>query len=53
MAEPRPPVPALLVVAAFSRHPEAIARGRQRLEAAFGPVARASDPFPFDQTAYY
>jgi hypothetical protein len=53
MAEPRPPVPVLLVVAAFSRRPEAIAWGRERLEAAFGPVARASEPFPFDQTAYY
>jgi hypothetical protein len=53
MAEPRPPVPALLVVAAFSRHPQAIAWGRERLETAFGPVGRASDPFVFDQTAYY
>jgi hypothetical protein len=53
MAEPRPPVPVLLIVAAFSRHPEALAWGRGRLEAVFGPVARASEPFLFNQTAYY
>jgi hypothetical protein len=53
MAESRPPVPVLLIVAAFSRHPAALAWGRGRLEAAFGPVALASDPFPFNQTDYY
>jgi hypothetical protein len=53
MAEPRPHPPALLVVAAFSRHPEALAWARQRLESAFGPVAEASPPFDFNQTTYY
>lgn len=53
MAEPRPVVPALLVVAAFSRHEQALAWGRSRLEACFGPVALASTPFRFDQTTYY
>ena len=53
MAEPRPPLPALLVVAAFSRHAEALAWARQRLERAFGPVGLAGAPFRFDQTAYY
>ncbi len=53
MAEPRPPEPVLLVVAAFSRHPEALAWGRGRLEADFGPVLAASPPFDFHQTRYY
>jgi hypothetical protein len=53
MAEPRPPLPALLVVAAFSRHADALAAARQRLEREFGPVGLAGEPFPFDQTAYY
>lgn len=45
--------PALLVVAAFSRQEEALAWARQRLEAAYGPIALASPPFPFNQTRYY
>jgi hypothetical protein len=53
MAEPRPPVPALLVVAAFSRHPDALARARARLEEVLGPVGLAGTPFVFDQTSYY
>lgn len=53
MATPRPHSPALLVVAAFSRHDDAFATAREAMERAFGPVALASEPFPFDQTAYY
>jgi hypothetical protein len=53
MAEPRPVVPVLLVVAAFSRHPDALVWARGRLEAAYGPVGLASAAFPFDQTTYY
>jgi hypothetical protein len=53
MAEPRPPLPVLLVVAAFSRHADALAGARQLLERAFGPVGLAGEPYPFDQTAYY
>src|SRR5262249_41660886 len=53
MAEPRLPAPVLLVVAAFSRHPDLLAEGRRRLEEAFGPVALASEPYAFDQTRYY
>src|SRR5262249_15460272 len=53
MAEPRPDVPVLLVVAAFSRHPEALRWARGRLEEAYGPVGLCGEPFPFDQTAYY
>jgi hypothetical protein len=53
MAEPHPHPPVLLVVAAFSRHDSAVAWGRRRLEQAYGPVALASPPCDFDETAYY
>jgi hypothetical protein len=53
MAEPRVPDPVLLVVAAFSRHPSALAWARERLEPLFGPVALVSPPFDFNQTGYY
>jgi hypothetical protein len=53
MAEPRSPVPALLVVAVFSRHEDAFAWAKDRLEALLGPVGLASEPFVFDQTTYY
>jgi hypothetical protein len=53
MAEPRPQKPVLLVAAAFSRHPDALAWGRDRLGEAFGPVGLASPPFDFHHTEYY
>lgn len=53
MAEPRPQPPALLVVAAFSRRPEALAWAQGQLEARYGPVALVSPAFVFDQTRYY
>jgi hypothetical protein len=53
MAQPHTPAPCLLVVAAFSRYPEALALARERLEAAYGPTALVSEPFVFDQTDYY
>ncbi len=53
MADPRAPVPALLVVAAFSRHPEAVGWARTRLEGQFGPVALTSPAYDFTQTSYY
>jgi hypothetical protein len=43
----------LVLLAAFSRHEEALAWGRRRAEATFGPIALESPPFPFDQTPYY
>ncbi len=43
----------LLVVAAFSRHEQALNWARERAEAAFGPVALASERFEFEETAYY
>jgi hypothetical protein len=48
MAEPRIPVPALLVVAVFSRHEDVISWAQARLERLLGPVGLASDPFVFD-----
>jgi hypothetical protein len=53
MAESRKPDPALLIVAAFSRHEDALARGREALQAAFGPTGVVAPPFAFDETAYY
>lgn len=53
MAEPRVPVPVLLVVAAFSRHEELLQAARRALEARYGVVALASEPYHFDQTRYY
>jgi hypothetical protein len=50
---PRTPDPVLLVVAAFSRHGEALDWARARLEDAFGPVALTSADFDFHQTRYY
>ncbi len=49
----RPQPPALLLVAAFSRHDAALAWARQRLEREYGPVGLASPAFVFDQTTYY
>jgi hypothetical protein len=53
MAQSRPHVPVLLLVAVFSRHAEVLAEARSRLEQLFGPVELASTPFVFDQTSYY
>ena len=53
MAEPRKPEPALLVVAAFSRHREALTWTEQHLQESFGPIAMASAIYSFDQTTYY
>ncbi len=46
-------MPVLLVVAAFSRHDDALRWGRERLEETCGPVGLASEPFLFNQTHYY
>jgi Domain of unknown function (DUF4416) len=54
MAEPDPSVePALLVIAAFSRHMEAIEWASRELESQFGPIAFQSFPYRFNQTTYY
>jgi hypothetical protein len=53
MAEPRSQKPVLLVVAAFSRHADALAWGRDRLAEHYGPVGLASPLFAFHHTDYY
>lgn len=53
MAEVRYPSPVLLVVAAFSRHTQALEWGRDRLQSHYGRVALTSEPYPFVQTDYY
>jgi len=53
MAEPMNPAPALLVVAAFSRHDEALGWARERLQHDYGPLAAASPLFSFRHTKYY
>jgi hypothetical protein len=40
-------------LAAFSRHPEALAWGRGRAELEWGRIALTSDAFQFDETDYY
>jgi hypothetical protein len=53
MAEPRPPDPVLLIIAAFSRHDAALAWAQERLQLCFGTIALASFLYDFRQTAYY
>ena len=45
--------PALLLLAAFSRHTQALDSARAQATAAWGAVALASEPFEFDETNYY
>ena len=45
--------PVLLLMAMFSRHETALDWARSRAEADFGPVALASERFPFIETNYY
>lgn len=53
MAEPRSQNPVLLIVAAFSRHADALAWGRDHLAERYGPIGLASEPFAFHHTEYY
>jgi hypothetical protein len=53
MAEIQPPCPALLILAAFSRHGEALDWSRQTAEEAWGPIALASERFEHRETNYY
>jgi hypothetical protein len=53
MGEPLQPPPVLLVIAAFSRHLDALALARQWLEHAYGPIALTSPLYEFNQTRYY
>jgi hypothetical protein len=53
MGQPTPHRPALLVLAAFSRHGEALDWARRRAVEAWGDVALESPIFDFQQTDYY
>ncbi len=53
MAKRRSPDPSLLVVAAFSRHADALDWAQERLLAAYGPIERVSPDFDFHHTTYY
>src|SRR5947209_11141241 len=53
MAEPHLPDPVLLVVAAFSRHGQALAWAGERLRREFGPLGLESPVFEFHHTRYY
>ncbi len=53
MAEPRTTDPVLLIVAAFSRWPDAIRWARDNLQNRYGPIVLESQPFDFVQTHYY
>ena len=48
-----PFAPEQLVVAVLSTRPDRLAEARGALEARFGPVVFASDPVPWNFTAYY
>lgn len=53
MNVPREPTYSLLVVAAFSRHPEALDWAAEQLAAKYGPIVMASPDFSFHHTKYY
>ena len=53
MPQPTTPPPALLVLAAFSRHEAALQWARERAVECWGPVAIASPLFDFQETDYY
>jgi len=53
MADPRTPPPALLVIAAFSRHEEAFQWAQEHLVQEYGPLAHAGPRFSFNHTKYY
>lgn len=53
MGKPTPHTPALLLLAAFSRHDGALDWARDRAVETFGPIALESAIFEFTQTDYY
>lgn len=53
MGLPREPTYSLLVVACFSRHPEALRWAADQLTPQFGPIALVSPDFSFHHTKYY
>ncbi len=53
MGQPTNHPPALLLLAAFSRHDEALDWARRRAETTWGPVTLEGPRFVFDDTDYY
>lgn len=53
MAQPTPHSPALLLLAAFSPHAEALDWARRRAVDDWGPIVLESEIFEFTQTDYY
>lgn len=53
MGQPAPHAPVMLVVAAFSRFPEALDWARSEMEKRYGPLAMESPRFAFNETDYY
>ena len=53
MGVPREPLYCQLVVAAFSRHPDALDWAQQQLEPVYGAIRRRSPDFDFHHTTYY
>ncbi len=53
MGQPTPPAPVLLLLAAFSRHDDALQWARRTATEAWGPLAMESPLFDFHETTYY
>lgn len=53
MATPKPPHPALLLVATFSRHAHALQWARESIACHWGPIALLSPQFDHSETSYY
>lgn len=53
MGDIHAPSPVVLLIAASSRHEEALALGLRQSEVRFGPPALISDAFDFTETNYY
>lgn len=53
MAEAHPHPPVLLILAAISRHFEALAWARERAAEAWGPITLESEAFDHRETSYY
>lgn len=53
MGEPTIHSPAMLLLAAFSRHEEALLWAKQRAEEKWGPIELESPKFEFSETEYY
>ena len=53
MGQPTTPTPVLPLLAAFSRHPEALDWARRRACEAWGPIEAESRAFAFRETPYY